>query len=51
MDLVVIWHADYGRIYYYNEEYERKQEQRWGIRRYEQKRQKEREKERRKAVS
>jgi hypothetical protein len=51
MDLVVIWHADYGRIYYYNEEYERKQEQRWGIRSYEQKRQKQREKESRKAAS
>jgi len=46
MELVVIWHADNGRIYYYyNEEYERKQEERWGMRRYEQKRQKQRERE------
>lgn len=33
MLLVVIWHADYGRIYYYDEESERANQKRWGIRR------------------
>ncbi|MFS0725417.1 hypothetical protein [Paenibacillus sp. 1P07SE] len=33
MLLVIIWHADYGRIYYYDEESERANQKRWGIRR------------------
>lgn len=41
MELVVIWHADYGRIYYYNEEWERSQEEKWGMKAYERKREKE----------
>jgi hypothetical protein len=35
MLLVVIWHADYGRLYYYDEEREREQEKRWGMQAYE----------------
>lgn len=36
MLLVVIWHADYGRIYYYDEESERTNRKKWGIRNNEQ---------------
>ncbi|MCY9670534.1 transposase [Paenibacillus alginolyticus] len=43
MLLVVIWHADYGRIYYYDEELEREQEKKWGMQAYE-RRKKQREK-------
>ncbi|WP_342556499.1 transposase [Paenibacillus sp. FSL H8-0548] len=32
MLLVVIWHADYGRIYYYDEESERAYKKKWGVR-------------------
>ncbi|WP_168123877.1 transposase [Paenibacillus sp. HB172176] len=32
MLLVVIWHADYGRIYYYDEESERAYQKKWGVR-------------------
>jgi formamidopyrimidine-DNA glycosylase len=38
MLLVVIWHADYGRLYYYDEERERKLEKTWGIQAYERRR-------------
>ncbi|CAM4172364.1 transposase [Paenibacillus alkaliterrae] len=38
MLLVVIWHADYGRIYYYDEERERAFKKKWGIRTDERKR-------------
>lgn len=43
MLLVVIWHADYGRIYYYDEELEREKEKKWGMQAYE-RRKKQREK-------
>jgi hypothetical protein len=39
MLLVVIWHADYGRIYYYDEERERTWDKKWGVNAYERKRQ------------
>ncbi|MHA6482132.1 transposase [Paenibacillus sp. strain BS8-2] len=32
MLLVVIWHADYGRIHYYDEESERAYKKKWGVR-------------------
>lgn len=35
MLLVVIWHADHGRIYYLRRRAERKQEKRWGMKAYE----------------
>jgi hypothetical protein len=40
MELVVIWHRDYGRIYYYNEEWERNEEKKWGKKVYERQKQK-----------
>ncbi|MBT2291193.1 transposase [Paenibacillus albidus] len=33
MLLVVIWHAEYGRIYYYDEEREYANQRKWGMRR------------------
>jgi hypothetical protein len=38
MELVEIVHPDYGRIYYYNEEYERRLDRKWGISSYERRR-------------
>lgn len=35
MLLVVIWHAEYGRIYYYDEKQEYENQKKWGIRRNE----------------
>ncbi|MCP3772726.1 transposase [Paenibacillus sp. MZ04-78.2] len=40
MLLVVIWHADYGRIYYYDEERERAFDKKWGVKAYERKKKK-----------
>jgi hypothetical protein len=37
MELTEIWHADYGWVYHYLEEYWRDQDQQWGMSRYEQK--------------
>lgn len=34
MLLVVIWHAEYGRIYYYDEEREYADQKKWGIRKH-----------------
>ncbi|KQX48706.1 hypothetical protein [Paenibacillus sp. Root444D2] len=38
---MVIWHADYGRIYYYDEERERELEKKWGMQAYERQKNKE----------
>ncbi len=46
MELVVIWHPDYGRLYYYAEDLERKRDERWGISAYERRKEKQREKQR-----
>jgi len=40
MLLVVIWHADYGYIYYYDEEWERELDKKWGIKAYERRKKK-----------
>jgi hypothetical protein len=42
MELVVIWHPDYGRLYYYAEDLERKRDEKWGIRAYERRKQQQR---------
>lgn len=40
MELVVIWHADYGRLYSYLEDIERKKDKKWGMSAYERRKEK-----------